>query len=334
MLAEQVWDGRPPTRGRAGEGTRSATPLTWSHAGLIRLAWTIQRGRPVDQQAIVADRYTELPSRRKAWRRATSRSRTSTTSRPDAVLPALDGLPQVASVETSEHRLEATYFDTTNLRLAAAGITVRRRTGGADDGWHLKLPADGARHEVTVGLGRGKATVPKRLRDTVRVFVGDEALGPIATLRTHRTEHRLLDESGRLLAVVSDDLVTAEVETRETGWREWEVELAEGDDALLKAAAALLRDAGARPSTARSKLARAVGDRLTAAGHRSPPRHPGSRTPRASSSRPACATRSPSFGGGTRWCGRTSPAASTRCGSRRAACAMPWRRTVHCWTRM
>ena len=41
----------------AGEGTRSATPLIWSHAGLVRLAWTIQRGTPVDQQAVVADRY-------------------------------------------------------------------------------------------------------------------------------------------------------------------------------------------------------------------------------------------------------------------------------------
>ncbi len=61
MLAEQVWDNRPPTGQaccRAGEGTRSATPLTWSHAGLVRLAWTLQRGRPVDQQAVVADRYT------------------------------------------------------------------------------------------------------------------------------------------------------------------------------------------------------------------------------------------------------------------------------------
>jgi glucoamylase len=60
MLAEQAWDGRPPT-GRAccklGEGTRSATPLIWSHAALVRLAWTIQRGTPVDQQAVVADRY-------------------------------------------------------------------------------------------------------------------------------------------------------------------------------------------------------------------------------------------------------------------------------------
>ena len=38
--------GRRPARRccPAGEGTRSATPLTWSHAGLVRLAWTIQRG--------------------------------------------------------------------------------------------------------------------------------------------------------------------------------------------------------------------------------------------------------------------------------------------------
>ena len=35
MLSEQVWDGRPPTGSAccaAGEGTRAATPLVWSHA--------------------------------------------------------------------------------------------------------------------------------------------------------------------------------------------------------------------------------------------------------------------------------------------------------------
>ena len=61
MIAEQVWDGRPPTgtRGRrAGEGTLSATPLAWSHAQLVRLAWSIQAGRPVEQPAIVACRYS------------------------------------------------------------------------------------------------------------------------------------------------------------------------------------------------------------------------------------------------------------------------------------
>jgi glucoamylase len=62
MLAEQVWDGRPPTGRRccpSGEGTRSATPLVWSHAGLVRLAWTMQRRTPVDRQAVVAKRYTQ-----------------------------------------------------------------------------------------------------------------------------------------------------------------------------------------------------------------------------------------------------------------------------------
>ncbi|WP_210651033.1 glycoside hydrolase family 15 protein [Nocardioides sp. SYSU D00065] len=60
MISEQVWDGRPPTGQAccpAGEGTRAATPLTWSHAGLVRLAWTMQRGTPVDQQDVVAHRY-------------------------------------------------------------------------------------------------------------------------------------------------------------------------------------------------------------------------------------------------------------------------------------
>ncbi|WP_243056649.1 glycoside hydrolase family 15 protein [Nocardioides sp. SR21] len=60
MISEQVWDGRPPTGAAccaAGEGTRAATPLVWSHAQLVRLAWTIQRGSPVDRPAVVADRY-------------------------------------------------------------------------------------------------------------------------------------------------------------------------------------------------------------------------------------------------------------------------------------
>ncbi|MDZ5661434.1 glycoside hydrolase family 15 protein [Nocardioides sp. S-58] len=60
MISEQVWDGRAPTGEAccpAGEGTRAATPLTWSHAGLVRLAWTMERGTPVDQPDAVARRY-------------------------------------------------------------------------------------------------------------------------------------------------------------------------------------------------------------------------------------------------------------------------------------
>ena len=60
MIPEQVWDGRPPidpARFPAGEGTFSATPLAWSHAQLVRLAWSIDAGTPVEQPSIVACRY-------------------------------------------------------------------------------------------------------------------------------------------------------------------------------------------------------------------------------------------------------------------------------------
>jgi glucoamylase len=35
----------------------SAQPLAWSHAQLVRLAWSLDAGRPVEQPAIVAKRY-------------------------------------------------------------------------------------------------------------------------------------------------------------------------------------------------------------------------------------------------------------------------------------
>ncbi len=59
-----------------------------------------------------------------------------------ARLPELTGLPTVAAQsEADEFRLDAEYFDTADLRLLRAGITLRRRRGGHDAGWHLKLPA-------------------------------------------------------------------------------------------------------------------------------------------------------------------------------------------------
>jgi glucoamylase len=55
---EQAWDGRPPHDEPAGEGTRSATPLAWTHAQFVRLAWSIDAGTPIERPAIVACRYT------------------------------------------------------------------------------------------------------------------------------------------------------------------------------------------------------------------------------------------------------------------------------------
>jgi glucoamylase len=61
MLPEQVWDEHDPSGQPGfprGEGTFSATPLIWTHAQFIRLAWSIQQGTPVERPAVVACRYT------------------------------------------------------------------------------------------------------------------------------------------------------------------------------------------------------------------------------------------------------------------------------------
>ena len=53
MLPEQVWAPDFPPAGRPGfplgEGTFSATPLAWSHAQYVRLAWSIEAGHPVER---------------------------------------------------------------------------------------------------------------------------------------------------------------------------------------------------------------------------------------------------------------------------------------------
>ena len=64
--------------------------------------------------------------------------------------PSFDGLSAVARVERqAAQSLDAVYFDTPGRDLNAHRITLRRRTGGPDAGWHLKLPAGpDARTEV------------------------------------------------------------------------------------------------------------------------------------------------------------------------------------------
>jgi glucoamylase len=61
LLPEQVWDHRPPSgsgpRFRPGEPTFSATPLAWTHAQFIRLAWSIHHGAPYETPQPVACRY-------------------------------------------------------------------------------------------------------------------------------------------------------------------------------------------------------------------------------------------------------------------------------------
>ena len=181
-----------------------------------------------------------------------------------ALLPPLRDLPGVDRVEGPvEHRLEAEYFDTKDLRLASARITLRRRTGGEDAGWHLKLPSGpDERKEFHEPLGEASDGVPEPLLKLVSVHTRKRALGPVARVKTRRIVHRLLNKKGAVLADVSDDQVQAEAlkpERTVRHWREWEIELVKGSRKLLDAGQDLLAAAGVRPSAHHSKLARALG---------------------------------------------------------------------------
>ena len=175
------------------------------------------------------------------------------------------GFP-VAEGEPERHRLRATYFDTADLRLAAAGLTLRRRTGGEDAGWHLKVPAGaGARSEVRLPLGRASRTVPEQLRTMVWVHIRGAVLRPVAEIDTERTVRRLVDATGQVLVELADDRVTARrLRSMNSGadaagapisWREIEVELVGGHADLLGVVDAGLRARGLEEATSSSKLA-------------------------------------------------------------------------------
>lgn len=187
----------------------------------------------------------------------------------DAAVPPLDAVEGVAAVDAPvEHQLTATYFDTPSGALAAAGISLRRRAGGDDAGWHLKLPVEGGRDELRLPLGRATTTVPEPLREAAALFVRDEPLQPIAEIRTRRTVHRLRDAQERVLVEIADDAVEARpLPTGDTSsWREWEVEVVDGEPDDLDAVTAVLERAGATPAAIGSKIARLLGRDGDAAG--------------------------------------------------------------------
>jgi inorganic triphosphatase YgiF len=185
-------------------------------------------------------------------------------------LPDLSTVPGCQAISAPvTHHLSAIYYDTQGNRLAASKITLRRRTGGTDEGWHLKLPAGvhlagvQSRREIHAPLSAGQeGQVPAQLADLVSDVTAGLPLGPIASLVTRRTVRTLSGGPADILAEVADDQVTARREGaagEPLRWREVEVEVPEGTPPeVLAAAAELLQAAGARPAAKGSKLARVL----------------------------------------------------------------------------
>ncbi|BBH66182.1 CHAD domain-containing protein [Actinoplanes sp. OR16] len=178
-------------------------------------------------------------------------------------LPELAGVAGITGSDGAEtHDLDATYFDTEDLRLMRNRRTLRRRAGGHDAGWHLKTPSDGegrTEHRIS---GHEGDTVPDELVGIVRGIVRRHPLGPVCRLRTHRVETPLRGEDGRTLALIAQDRVIADAGDEHSVWQEIEVELVDGDAGLLDAVERVLLDAGATKAEGPSKAARALSSKL------------------------------------------------------------------------
>jgi inorganic triphosphatase YgiF len=207
---------------------------------------------------------------------------------PGFVVPDLSALAGGLTVTEPETTLlVATYFDTGDLRLDEARVTLGRRPGGADQGWHLKLPvaqgsdqgpAERTRQELHEPLG-GSDAVPARFQAETSRWTQGRPLGVVAVLETRRSVRRLVAADGKVAAELADDLVTgrvtgpADATPEPVRWREIEVELADGGPEILAAAASALEAAGAQRSSSASKLARLLGSPAARKARQQRPAH-------------------------------------------------------------
>lgn len=184
-------------------------------------------------------------------------------------LPDLDGVAKGARTRRRETvDLDATYYDTADLRLGRRGITLRHRRRGARETWTLKLPVGStdpdvlARAEIDVTGPPGE--VPGELALLVAAEVRTASLVKVARLMTVRRRTLVLDPDGQPLAEIDDDEVSVMDGGRVAArFRELEVEIApDADDEVARRVVDRLVAAGAEPAGGLPKLARAVGPRF------------------------------------------------------------------------
>jgi len=186
------------------------------------------------------------------------------------VAPAGFDLPRLGGPEDgflaepqATRRLQTTYYDTADLRLARWGASLRYRPG---EGWTVKLPQgqEGAllvrAEHVFPGDGRRP---PAEAVAMVRAFVRTGQLSPVVRMRTVRRPVELREPAGSRLAELADDDVQVLDGRRITArFRELEVELDEdADDDLLEQVVDRLLEAGAQAAEPTPKYLRALGGR-------------------------------------------------------------------------
>ncbi|WP_158590069.1 CYTH domain-containing protein [Amnibacterium setariae] len=160
--------------------------------------------------------------------------------------------------------LEALYVDTADRALLRAGIAVRRRRGGHDEGWHVKLRSAAGRVELHAPIDPADPdALPAAFARALRSRQRGRALEPLARIRTERHAVVVSDADGAAVEVVDDHVTAVDVAAGvERSWREWEAEQADDSPAcaaLLDRVDEALLGAGATPSSSPAKIAQALG---------------------------------------------------------------------------
>jgi CHAD domain-containing protein len=182
------------------------------------------------------------------------------------VVHSLAALAPVTEVRAERRRnLVAVYYDTDDFRLSRSQITLRRRTGGPDSGWHLKLPSEGSNGdgttEIAMPLRAGRhGQVPTALADLVVAVTGTGPLVPLARQETTRVPLTVIADGDKAVELVDDTVVITDGAQAGVSYREVEVEVLDRPE-LLEPVVGVLAEAGAERSSSKSKGIRAlVGD--------------------------------------------------------------------------
>lgn len=182
----------------------------------------------------------------------------------DSALGVLDRIPGAhGDPAVGRYRLGAVYYDTELLVLRDAGFTLRRREGGTDAGWHLKLPmGTDTRLELRLPLTPAAEGVPAEFAALLLASTRREPLVPVARIDTVRQSRKWTDTAGQTVAEIVVDRVTG-TDLRQTDrtvhWTEAEVELGNGPRELLDLVETDLIELGLHRSRSASKLARLLG---------------------------------------------------------------------------
>ncbi len=187
---------------------------------------------------------------------------------PGFAVPALDGIGDTVTAPLPSRRLEATYYDTPDLRLTRWGLSLRHRVGDGT-GWTVKLPDDDAEDHLALVrrelLFEGEpGEVPRETAALLIGFVRSSSLGVVARLRTERSGVELRDaEDQRIVEVVDDEVTVFDGRRVAARFREVEVEFSDNaPDDVVRAVLDRLHKAGARDGDQTPKIVRALSGRL------------------------------------------------------------------------